>query len=255
MQEKIPVSIVILTKNEENKIANCLDSVKWADEVIVVDDESTDQTIEIVKRYTDKIFLRKMDIEGIHRNWAYAQAKNNWVLSLDADERVTEELKKEINQAVTSCDYVAFSIPLRNYIGNYWVRHGGWYPASKVKLFQKDKFKYEEVEVHPRVFIDGKYGHLKGDIIHYSYKDLEDFLVKLNRQTTWEALKWLKQNKPMRLGRFLWRTFDRFMRTYIGKKGYRDGFIGFTIAFYASLYQFVSFLKYKELIMKKRGKI
>lgn len=125
MQEKTLVSVVILTKNEEGCISECLASVNWADEIIVVDDESTDSTIDIVRQYTDKIFTKRMDVEGRHRNWAYAKARNIWVLSLDADERVSEELKGEIKTAITLAQYAAFAIPLRNYINNYWVRYGG----------------------------------------------------------------------------------------------------------------------------------
>ena len=251
----INLSVVVLTKNEEENIGACLESVTgWASEIVVVDDESTDKTVDIADRYTDKIITRKMDIEGRHRNFAYAQARNLWVLSLDADEIVSEELKQEISAVLKHhTDYAAFSIPLRNYIGTYWVRYGGWYPAGKVRLFRTDKFKYEEVKVHPRVFIDGECGHLTKDIIHKGYPDLAHFLDSLNRQTTWEAEKWLLQKRPMRLGRFLYRTLDRFIRTYIVKKGYKDGFIGFVVAFYAGLYQFMSYLKYRELTMNDKN--
>ena len=255
--QKVPISVAIIAKNEERGIEACLQSVcGWADEVIVVDDESTDRTVELARKYTDRIFFKKMDIQGRHRNWAYAQSRNEWVLSLDADEQVTPELREEIASTLkNNTRYVAFSIPLRNYIGNYWVRYGGWYPAGKVRLFRKDKFKYEEVKVHPRAFIDGKCGHLTKDIIHRGYPDLAHFLESLNRQTTWEAEKWYEQNKPMKLGRFLWRTYDRFMRAYFGKKGYKDGFIGFVVAFYAGLYQWMSYLKYREIVLRKEGKI
>lgn len=245
------LSVVVLTKNEEARIAACLESARWADEIIVVDDESTDRTVEIARRFTDAVFLKKMDVEGRHRNWAYAQAKNPWVLSLDADEIVTPELREEIERTLPgNPPENGFTIPRRNYIGNYWVRHGGWYPAPQLKLFRKDKFRYEGVAVHPRAFMDDPCGHLKNDLIHYSYRNTEDFLQKLNRQTSWEAQKWLAQGKPMRLGRFLWRTCDRFMRTYFLRRGYQDGFIGFVVAFNAGLYQFVSYLKYRELLLK-----
>jgi len=252
MDEIIPLSVVVLTKNEQACIAECLDSVKgWAAEIIVVDDESSDQTLEIVRRYADKVFSKKMDVEGRHRNWAYAQAGNNWVLSLDADEKVTPELKTEIASAIKQAGFAAFSIPLRNYISNYWVRHGGWYPASKVRLFQKDKFKYEEAEVHPRVFIEGECGHLKSDIIHKGYPDLEHFLNSINRQSTLEAVKWINTSRKMSLGRIIWRTVDRFFRRYIGKKGYKDGLYGFMIAYFDSFYQIVSYAKFKEMQRKK----
>jgi len=246
---KVPLTVVILTKNEERNIKDCLESVfGWADEIIVVDDESQDRTVEIAKRYTDRIFIKKMDTEGRHRNWAYSKAKNEWVLSLDADERVTEELKKEIGETINrDTDFSAFSIPLRNYIGSYWVRYGGWYPAGKVRLFKKDRFKYEEVGVHPRVFIDGECGHLKSDIIHKGYPDFAHFLDSLNHQTTLEARKWIDTNRKMSLFHTLWRTTDRFFRTFIRKRGYKDGFIGFVVALFASLYQILSYAKYWEL--------
>jgi len=250
----VNLSVVVLTKNEEKNIQRCLESVAgWANEIVVVDDESTDRTVDIASRYSDRIIIRKMDIEGRQRNFAYAQAKNLWVLSLDADEVVTEELKEEIKAVLTKhTQYNGLTIPRRNFIGDYWVRYGGWYPSPQLKLFRQDKFLYEEVGVHPRAFMDEPCGHLKSDIIHYSYQNIEDFLYKLNNQTTREAQKWFQQNKPMHLYRFIWRTIDRFIRTYIGRKGYKDGFIGFVVAFYAGLYQLISYLKYRELTLKKR---
>jgi len=245
---KVPLSVVVITKNEENNIADCLNSVAgWADEIIVVDDESRDRTVEIARGFTDKILHRRMDNEGTHRNWSYAQARNEWVLSLDADEIVSPELRAEITSVLSGNQFHAFSIPLRNYIGNYWVKHSGWYPAGKLRLFMKSRFKYEEVLVHPKVFLDGNTGHLTKDIIHKGYPNFEHFLASLNRQTTLEAQKWIQTGRRMSLGRAIWRTIDRFPRSYFGKKGYKDGFIGFMIAFFASFYQVMSYTKYWEM--------
>jgi glycosyltransferase involved in cell wall biosynthesis len=252
--QKVAVSVVVLTKNEEDNIAQCLDSVRWADEVIVVDDLSTDKTVEIAKRYTDKLFEKKMDVEGRHRNWAYSQARNSWVLSLDADEIVTDELRREISSVVNSNNYAAYAIPLRNYIHNYWVRYGGWYPASKVRLFQKAKFKYEEVEVHPRIIVDGKCSRLRSDIIHNGYPDIEHFLASVNRQSTLEAVKWINAGRKMNLALAIWRCVDRFFRRFVRKKGYRDGLYGFTVAFFDSLYQILSYIKYREIKLSQKEK-
>ena len=241
------LSVVILTKNEEACIAECLESVKWANEIIVVDDESADKTVEIAKKYTNRILHRKMDIEGKHRNWGYAQAANLWVLSLDADELVTPELKIEIEEAIKSEEFAAYDVPLRNFIGNYWVKYGGWYPASKLRLFRKDKFKYEEAEVHPRGILDGKCGHLKSDIIHKGYPDLEHFLNSVNRQSTLEAKKWINTERPMTIVWATWRAVDRFFRRYLRKKAYKDGMYGFVIAYFDSLYQILSYLKFLEM--------
>ncbi len=246
--EKTLVSVVVITKNEEANIKDCLGSVSgWADEIVVVDDASSDKTVELAEGFASSVYHRRMDNEGKHRNWAYAQARNEWVLSLDADEMVTPELREEISAAIRSDQFHAYSIPLKNYIGTYWVRHSGWYPAGKLRLFLKSRFKYEEVEVHPRVFVDGETGHLTKDIIHKGYPDFEHFLASLNRQTTLEARKWISTGRRMSLGRAVWRTLDRFPRSFIGKKGYKDGFIGFMVAFFASLYQIMSYAKYWEM--------
>ncbi len=244
---RIPLSVVIITKNEERNMHDCLGSVQdWADEIVIVDDESTDKTVEISKGYGAKIYHRKMDNEGIHRNWAYAQAKNEWVLSLDADEMASPELRQEISTALSSTEFQAYDIPLRNYIGKYWVKHAGWYPANKLRLFMKGRFKYEEVGVHPKVFLDGKTGHLTKDIVHKGYPDFEHFLQSVNRQTTLEAEKWIQTGRKMTLGLMIWRAVDRFFRSFIGKKGYKDGFVGFMIAYFAFLYQLLSYAKYCE---------
>ncbi|MBZ9578202.1 glycosyltransferase family 2 protein [Patescibacteria group bacterium] len=254
MRNKIPLSVVVITRNEEVNIKECLESVNWADELIVVDDNSRDRTVEIAQNYTDRIFQKKMDIEGRHRNWAYGQARNSWVLSLDADERVTPKLKEEIAEVISNPgEFKGFSIPRRNYIGNYWVKHGGWYPSAQLKLFEKQDFRWEEVEVHPRAFLNGTCGKLNSDIIHYSYKNFDDFLNKMNRQTTLEAIKWVKDKRRMGLGRALWRTYDRFMRTFFRKKAYKDGFTGFMVSIFAGLYQLLSYAKYWEL--KRTGNV
>ncbi|MFC1753119.1 glycosyltransferase family 2 protein [Thermoproteota archaeon] len=247
--DKASISVVVLAKNESDRIKECLDSIcKWCDEVIVIDDFSQDDTAKLAESYGAKVLLKRMVNEGAHRNWAYAQAKNDWILSLDSDERVTPELRDEISQTLkNSANYNAFTIPRRNYIGNYWLRYGGQYPSAQLKLFKNGKFKYEEVQVHPRAFLDGECGHLKKDIIHYSYRDFTDFLQKLNRQTTLEAEKWISTGRKMSFAHALWRTNDRFYRKFIGKQGYRDGFMGFMLAVLDSIYQIISYAKYWEL--------
>jgi glycosyltransferase involved in cell wall biosynthesis len=252
---KPPVSVVIIARNEEDNMDDCLSSVKgWADEVVVVDDRSTDRTVEISKKYTASVYHRQMDNEGIHRNWAAAQARNEWVLYLDADERVTPELQKEIDAVLPSTEHVAFAIPFRTFIGSYWVWHSGWYPGSKTRLVRKSKFKYEEAAVHPRVFHDGSCGHLTRDIIHYGYPDLAHFFASLNRQTTLEAEKWVGTSRKMPMFIGFYRAVDRFFRSYIGKGGWKGGFMGFVIALFASLYQIMSYMKYYEIVKKIRVK-
>jgi len=257
MPGKVPLSVVVIAKNEESCIEECLSSVSgWADEVLIIDDYSSDRTAEIAARY-GRVIREKWDIEGKFRNWAYSQARNRWVFSLDADESFTPELREELSGMFASGEELpcsAYNVPLRNFIGNYWVRHGGWYPAYKVRMFRKDKFRYEEAEVHPRVFIEGKTGILKHEIIHRSYRDIAELIASNNGQTTLEARKWLRSGRKMRLFHFLYRTVDRFFRRYIGKRGFLDGFYGFVIAFTDSFYQFLSYLKYVEMIKTSSSK-
>ncbi len=246
--QKVPVSVVVIARNEENNIADALKSALWADELIVLDDNSTDKTVEIARQYTDKVSSRKMDIEGRHRNYAYSLAKNNWVLSLDADERVSPELADEIRALFkTDMKDKAYSMPVKTFIGGRWIQYGGWYPAPKVRLFDKNHFKYEEVEVHPRAFIDGSCGRLTKDIIHYSYRDFHEFFQSLNNQTTLEARKWFNEKRKINFVKMCRKFLSRFLKAYIQKKGYKDGLLGFTVSYSGGLYQLMSYIKYREM--------
>lgn len=251
---KVPVSVVVIAKNEENNIAECMKSLSWADEIVVLDDYSSDNTVNLARQYTDKVFERKMDIEGRHRNYAYGLAKNIWVLSLDADERATPELAKEIGALLNSSpkDKV-YTIPIKAYIGKRWIEHGGWYPAAKIRLFDRRTFKYEEAEVHPRAFYEGSCGHLKGDIIHYSYRDFHDYFVSLNGQTTLEAKKWFKEKRKIGFLKMSRKFLSRFLKGYVQKQGYKDGLLGFMIAYGSGLYQLMSYVKYREMVENQNG--
>ena len=247
--QKIPLSVVIIAKNEEQKLPDCLESVRWAKEIIVVDDESTDRTVEIAKRYTDKVIPKKMDIEGKHRNFAYSKATQGWVLSLDADERVSPELAAELKNVIAQDDstYSGYAIPIKTFIGKRWIRQAGYYPARKLRLHRKGTFRYEETNVHPRAFFDGREQPLTGDIIHYGYRDFTHFIDKLNSQTTLEAKKWIEDKRPIGVFKVMYKAIDRFFRHYFLKKGYQDGFMGFIMSICHALYQLFTYAKYLEL--------
>ncbi|MBI4313198.1 MAG: glycosyltransferase family 2 protein [Candidatus Omnitrophica bacterium] len=245
MPEDVPLSVVVITKNEEGRIADCLESANWAKEIIVLDDFSTDKTVEIAKRYTPHVTQRIMDIEGRHRNHAYGLATCEWVFSLDADERFTPELKGEIAALIAGNPPLnGYTVPRRNHLGKRWLRHGGFYPSAQLRLFRKGHFQYEEAEVHPRAFLDTETGRLQSDLIHYTYRNLEDFVAKLNRQTTLETRKWVRDQRPMKIGKGLWRSVDRFYRTYVSKEGRKEGMLGFILAVLGGMYQFLTFSKY-----------
>ncbi len=253
MEKRLPISVVVITRNEEENIAECLKSVPWADETIVLDDSSADDTVKIARQFTDKVFSRKMDIEGRHRNYAYSLARNDWVLSLDADERASDELGEELRQLFRSpLKDKAFTVPIKTFIGTRWIRYGGWYPAGKVRLFDKRSFRYEEVEVHPRVFIQGSCGHLTKDIVHFSYRNFHDFFESLNNQTTLEAKKWFNERRKIGFLKMYRKFVDRFLKAYILKQGFRDGLIGFIVAYGNGLYQVMSYVKYWEMLQNEK---
>ena len=248
---KAPLSVVIIAKNEEHRIVDCLKSISWAEEIVVIDDESEDRTPEICRQWGAKVYRRAMDIEGRQRNFSFDQATQPWVLSLDADERVTPELAQEIKAQIDKyfpdLSVTGFAIPIRTYIGRRWIRGAGYYPARKTRLFRKGKFRYEEARVHPRAFYEGKIVDLENDILHYSCADLAGFIRKFNRETTLEAEKWILDGRKASLIKALRKTVDRFLKNYLLKKGWQDGFMGFVMSFFHGFYQFLTYAKYREL--------
>ncbi len=242
------ISAVVIAKNEEKQIRDCLDTLKWADEIIVLDDCSTDRTAEIAKSMGAKVYERKMDIEGKQRNYAYSLASHEWILSVDCDERVTEELAEEIKKLINpGPEENVFSVPIKTFIGKRWIRYAGYYPGRKDRLFRKGKFRYDENQgVHPRVYYEGKSGKLKNDILHYSYGSFSDFINKLNRETVLESQKWIEDGRKVSFLKISRKCIDRFIKAYFLKKGYKDGFLGFMFSFFHSLYQILSYAAYWE---------
>ncbi len=250
------LSVVVITKNEGSRLADCLKSVAWADDIVVVDDNSTDDTREVARAGGARVFERAMDIEGKHRNYAYSLAKNEWVLSLDADERATPELKAELAETLKDPKCNGYTIPRRNFMGNVWVKHGGMYPSAQLRLFKKGEFKYDEkAEVHPQAYMKDPRGALKSDILHYTYRDFTDAIAKMDRQTDLEARKWFREDRKVGTFSILRKTVDRFWRAYISKKGYKDGVIGLFLAVNSGMYQFLSYAKHWELKRNQAGTV
>lgn len=250
---KNTLSIVILTHNSSGMIVDCLESAKWASEIVVVDDNSTDNTVEIARRYTNKVFVRKWDIEGIHRNFAYSQASSDYLLSLDSDERITPGLRDEILKMMgEGFKFDCYNIPHRNYFGDRWLRHGGWYPNAKLKMYKKILPIYENTEPHPRALIPGERFTLKNDILHLAYKNTEQLIAKLNYQTNMEAKKWFDDKRKVTGLNTFRKSVDRFFRAYLFKGGFRDGLPGFLCALSGGLYQILTHAKYRELQTKSR---
>jgi glycosyltransferase involved in cell wall biosynthesis len=249
MEEKIPISVVVITKNEAGRIEECLQSAAWAAEIIVLDDFSSDNTVGLAQKFTEKVFQRKMDIEGKHRNHAYSLASHEWVFSLDADERITPELREEITALIKNSPVCnGYTVPRKNFMGKTWVRYGGMYPSAQLRLFRKDKFRYdEEAEVHPQAYMPDPRGALKHDILHYTYRDFTDAINKLDRQTDLEARKWFREKRKISALGTLRKMADRFCRSYFSKQGHKDGVIGLFLAVNSAMYQFLSYAKTWEM--------
>jgi histidinol-phosphate phosphatase family protein len=246
----VPVSVVIIAKNEERRLEECIQSVSWANEVVVIDDESADRTAELARQLDASVYHRAMDIEGRQRNFGFEKATQPWILSLDADERASHDLAREIKEIIesrsTESDLVGFAIPIRTFIGSRWIRGAGYYPARKTRLFRKGRFRYEEARVHPRALYEGKIVDLNGDILHYSCANLGEFVLKFNRETSLEAEKWVLDGRKVSLGKAIRKTADRFLKNYFLKGGWRDGLMGYVMSIFHGLYQLVTYAKYRE---------
>lgn len=247
---KVPLSVVIIAKNEEKRLPDCLRSVAWAEEVIVIDDDSSDRTAELANKLGAQVYQRTMEIEGRQRNFGFEKATQPWILSLDADERVSPELAREIDTSVAKYagnqEVTGFAIPIKTFIGSRWIRGAGYYPARKTRLFRQGKFRYEEARIHPRALYEGKILELEGDILHYSCAHLGEFINKFNRETTLEAEKWILDGRKMGLAKCLRKTCDRFLKNYFLKGGWREGFMGFVMSAFHGFYQFFTYMKYWE---------
>lgn len=255
----LALSVVIIAKNEQGRIEDSLKSVHgWADEIILVDDESTDNTRAIASKYTDKIFTRHMELEGKQRNFGASKTKYDWILLLDCDERLTDELKSDIALTIKEGDpkIAAYWAPQINYFGDRPLHHGGW-STPHIRIYNKNHVRWSEKEydvIHPGLNTDEGYrnGTLKGLTHHYSFGTVENFIAKINRYSTLEATKWYHDGRKMPLAKAMWRSWDRFFRRFVAKKGYKDGYFGFVAAVLSGFHEFAAYSKYRE--MKERNK-
>ena len=188
------ISVVIITYNEEAKIEAALKSVAdIASEIIVVDRHSTDETVKIARKYTDRVLLREWTNYADQKNYGNAKASYPWILSLDADERVSDELRKEIQELKSKePECAAFSMPRQTFYLGRWIRHSGWYPDRKIRLFLKDKARWEGEYVHEALVVDGKVCKLKGLLHHFTYDNIHDHIDRLNTFSGLSAQKGLE---------------------------------------------------------------
>lgn len=248
------LSVVVVTKDEEDNIRACLESIKWADEIIVVDVGSKDRTMEISKEYTDKVFTRengldKIGLAEITKNYGIDRATGDWIMVMDADEIMTDELKEEIGEILNkdNTEYDGYLVLRKNHFLDKWMKHGGWWEyAQNIELFRKGKGRFPELP-HMALRVEGKVGYLKNAVIHNCGKNITEWLGKINLYTTLDVKE--REFKSSKAHIFLF-PIASFVRCFVLKQGFRDGFHGFIAAIFTAFYTFV---KYVKLWEKKLG--
>jgi glycosyltransferase involved in cell wall biosynthesis len=238
------LSVAVIAWNEEDRLRACLESVAWADEIIVIDAESTDKTVQVAREFTDKIWVRPWAGFAAQKNFALEQTTGEWVLSLDADERVTRELRDRIGRLVRANGPAdGYSIPRKNVFWGAWMRHGGLYPDYQLRLFRRDAGRFAASAVHESVVIEGRVEALDEPMLHHSYRGLEDFVTRSNRYSTLAAQEIVSRGGRAGLADLALRPLGRFLSMYILKFGFLDGWRGFVLAVLYANYVFLRMAK------------
>lgn len=225
------LSVIIITKNESANIRACLESVAWADEIIVVDSGSTDSTLDIAREFTSLVYVHAdWPGFGAQKNRALAYSSKDWVLSLDADERVTPELRAEIEAVLQNPGSDGYEIPrLSNFCGRF-MRHSGWHPDYVIRLFRRGQGSFSDALVHESVQMQGSVARLQQPLLHYTYRDFEDVLAKLNSYSSAASVMLQRKGKRGSLAQAVLHGMWAFIRTYFLRAGFLDGREGFMLA-------------------------
>lgn len=244
------ISIVISAFNEGKKLDRTLGAVSWADEIIVVDNESTDNTKEIAAKYTKKIYSRQNDLMlNRNKNFGFGEATSDWILNLDADEVVTPALRKEIQDTLKKNDaqFDGYWMPRKNIIFGKWISHGFWWPDKQLRLFRRGKGKFPGRFIHEHIKIEGASKELQEPYFHYNYETISQYVNKLERCTTSEAAEYAAGGYT-----FSWYDAVRFptsdfLKVYFAQGAYKDGLHGLVLSILQAFYSFVIFVKLWEM--------
>lgn len=248
LRKRRPLSAVVIALNEEHRIVPCLESLSWADEIVVVDSGSVDGTVELAKRYTDKVYTIPWKGFGPQKQAAVDLAAHDAVLSVDCDERVTPELASEI-QAILSGDEMlpGYSVPRRTFLGGKEIRHCGWYPDRTVRLFDRGRARFSDDMVHERVVVQGRTGECRHHLMHYSFSGVSDLLAKLRLYGDLGARQMFESGRRWRISDVVFRPPFAFLKTYILKLGFLDGYEGLLISKTTALLTFTKYTKLRDL--------
>ncbi len=247
------LSVIIICLNEAAEIGDCLASVRWADEIVVCDSGSTDGTLEICRGYTDRIFTDPWRGFSAHKNLALERATKDWILSLDADERVTPALAEEIRPILRDpLALEGYSVPRRNYFLDRWIRHGGWYPDRTIRLIRRGRGRFLPRAVHEAARVEGRVGRLTAPLEHFTYRSLTAYLRRMDRYSSLAADELYAAGRRAGVADLVLRPPATFLRMYLLQGGFRDGTAGLVLA---GLYAAQTLAKYAKLWEKaQRGR-
>jgi|SRR4030095_3624733 len=248
------ISAIVITFNEEENIRGCLESLEWTDEIIVVDSKSKDNTINIAKEYTNKIFTADNIPYGEKRNLGIKNSESDWILWVDADERVTEKLKNEVLDIINDPGNktAAFYIKRKSFFINKFIKHSGWYPDYTLRLFKRSTgIKFDSAKVHEKALYSGKTGKLRNDILHFTDKDFEHYVNKLNIYTTLSAEEMHNGRRKSSVFDIIFRPAFTFFKMYFLKLGILDGYIGLVLSALSSIHVMVKYQKLYYLNKKQ----
>ncbi len=249
--DKLPLSVAIITRNEEDRLPECLASVAFAAEVVVVDSDSTDRTVEIAREFGAVVYVEPWQGFGRQKQLAIDRCRHDWVLVLDADERVGAEAQWEIREVLAAGSSVAYSFPRKNYFCDRWLRHAGWWPDRVVRLFRKDSARMSERAVHESLEVHGPVGALRQPLIHYANKDLAQTLRKVNHYSSAGADELFAQGETASVVKALLRAAWAFLHGYILRGGFLDRGEGFIMAVSDFMNVFFKYAKLRELHKQK----
>ncbi len=243
------ISATIITFNEEKNIKRCLESLEEVvNEIVIVDSFSTDKTIEICKLYTSKIYQQSFEGYGSQKNFATNKSQNDWILSIDADEVLSQELKNSISKLKENSNFDAYTFSrITNFCGK-WIKYGGWYPDTQLRLWNKNNGLWNDSNVHERIQLNehASICKIKGDLLHYSYYNLGEYLDRINKYSDLKAKDLFSKGKKANVFTLLFKPFFKFFILYFLKLGILDGFYGFVIAISTSYSTFLNYIKIKH---------
>jgi glycosyltransferase involved in cell wall biosynthesis len=243
-----PLSVVIIAKDEQKNIRRCLQSVSWADEIVLVDSESEDSTVDIAREFGARVFSRPWNGYGTAKREAVSKAAGDWVLSIDADEVVSRELRDEIKDILESeAAFAGYFVSRKTMFLGRWIKHCGWYPDFVLRLFRKSQGNFNDAVVHEKVVISGEVAYLKNELLHYSYPSLEEYFRKFTWYTSLGADEAVR--KGVKAGWFdiAVKPVLSFLSHYLVRQGFRDGLEGFMISVLSALAVMVKYAKVREI--------